>query len=181
MRRAHAATHAATLGAMLKQTQRRLPAVAGESGSWRRRGERLCPYGDTAPRRAYAAAGLYCLLCSDVNRLTTVCFSFSLARRRRAHTRAHNHARTHRAWVLTGDIATLLVLDLSLSERAPGERGEAGQSHSGESSMRVGIQRKSLTVGETAGMIAGMPLITVGGTSRPRLVGFHDSHRCMSS
>jgi hypothetical protein len=128
------------------------------------------------PWRAYAAAGLYCLLCSDVNRLTTVCFSFSLARRRRAHTRAHNHARTHRAWVLTGDIATLLVLDLSLSERAPGERGEAGQSHSGESSMRVGIQRKSLTVGETAGMIAGMPLITVGGTSRPRLVGFHDSH-----
>jgi len=43
MRRAYAAT----LGAMLKETQRRLPAV---SGSWRRRGARLCPDGDTAPR-----------------------------------------------------------------------------------------------------------------------------------
>jgi hypothetical protein len=93
--------------------------VEGESGSWRRRGERLCPYGDTAPRRAYAAAGLYCLLCSDVNRLTTVCFSFSLARRRRAHTHAHNHARTLHAQSLGAppkraselpDIATLLVL-----------------------------------------------------------------------
>jgi hypothetical protein len=42
------------------------------------------------------------------------------------------------------------------TERDPGERGEAGQSQSGESSIRVGSQRKmsppmwSLTVGETA-------------------------------
>ena len=42
------------------------------------------------------------------------------------------------------------------TERDPGERGEAGQSHSGESSIRVGSHRKmsppmwSLSVGETA-------------------------------
>ncbi len=37
-----------------------------------------------------------------------------LARWLHAHASAHKHARTHRAWVITGDIAMGLVGDLSL-------------------------------------------------------------------